>query len=891
LISSATTYTRWAKDATCNSNFIQSNGSWVVSLSSPSSASTLATGDFLWTGTTNSDWATTNNWRQWNGTAYVIPNSFPNSSTVNVFLPSAANCVQNNLNLNASIVSVNNMTIESGHVFKLNNANSILNVAGNLINNGTWDSPISGSTVRFNGSGSQTIPAVTFSNLQTEIGGTKTLAGLTNVSGVFTIGAATSLNLSDKILNLSYIGTSLAINGTFIPSSGTVNYSGSGSQNVASTNYYNFGTTGAGQKTLMGTVTVSNSLNLLDGTLVVGENTFNMNGSIFTREIGSFDGIGESSNFVFENANPISIPNGVFPSIIRNLSLNGEGGITLNSDLTLTGDLTLTSGSLSVGSNDLTVESNASISRTNGVINIGTGGLIYKSASLNMANFSSSAIDHVVLDRAGGTITLNGNLSVTNGFTLTDGTFDIAANTLSLNGSITHIAGVIDADAGTVNFKNASPYTISNGLFAGAIYGLGANGGELTLSEPTTVSNLLTMGGSNIIASDVNVLEIGTSKTNPGSISWTTGTIVGPLKRWFGTSANSTQESGIFPVGTSAFNRYAQINFTESTPGGYLVIKYVDGMPANSYSGLPVAFTENSANKFIQNADEDGYWEMTPFSESGVAYGALNDKTYDLFLRINNPYSVQQGGILSNPPGVRLIRAKGNVNGTHSDWEMAGTHTLTIPYTIGEDYKVGAGGVVGFSWFNGGGDNSNPLPVELLIFTGNCEEEQVTLNWSTASEHQSAYFEVEKSRNGTDWEVVCTIPAAGYSTEKLDYSFVDENSKSDESYYRLRQVDENGESETFNTILVSCDVNSEVFKTLPNPSASSFQVLVNDKSLVGKASLNMVDMKGTIVSSMNVEVVDGVNVFFLNENVAPGIYYLSLTNGLYTTEVFKHSIR
>ena len=1549
-----TTYTRWAKDATCNTTFEQSTGSWAVTVGTPSSVSTLSNGDFLWTGTISSDWATTANWRQWNGSAYTVPSGYPNTSSDNVFLPSTSSCVVNSANLNASTVSVNNITIESGHTFTLNNASSVLNIAGSLTNNGTWATPTIGSTVSFNGAGVQTIPAMNYYNLQTATGGTKTLAGTTNVSGVATIGASSTLSLGASTLNLSYIGTPIVITGTFTPSTGTVNYSGLGSQNVVSAAYYNLGTTGAGTKTLAGTVSVSNSLDLVDGTLTLGANTFNMNGSTITRTSGSIDASNSSATLVFGNSSLLTLPSSVFSTTINNLTLtnsrvlassditvngilnlnhanpdatnglldlvqsygsygnsssydgtstyndlnsvvltlgssatvtgsgdvsgkvrrtsfsngvsyafgnknmqitfdqnggaslpsqitvvstkgneglhvdkdgtsdystgdeliggaavkrlvqilrtggspevlftarfpyedselnsnteanlvvwnhhipysgrtpheqgqtnldvsnnwiessghgleylategstsntkywmlgqkettvpmwlgsatgslagawntpsnwssgvvptdvsiiipnatktendpdatmlpstislatieiqsggvlnggsseitltggpaansgrgswlnngtfnagtgkvifdytgstisgtttfnditinsgkqvtiqansnnsisglitndgifdatsnantityngsgqvviqpngstpgysslkidqqssgtasasgqinvldtliiyngtfdmlgadlfvegdfinnssivnnaqvymsgtgsqsiegsspttfeillvtgasgtttinqdinvnqvlfvestktlnggnseikllnsvtpiilgdvygtevfnpnlfnagtgtvnytstdatdilpityynlksegsvtkpligntvvsnqlslngtdldlvtykltiagsgatspvvsnggmlnvqNGElemtntsgltlpanffngavndltligaGGITLSSDFTLTGDLTLTNGTLTLGSNDMTVESDATISRTSGLVNIGTGGLIYKAASLNMANFNTSAIDHIELDRAGGTITLGGNLSVTNAFTLTDGTFDIASNTLSFNGSIAHSAGTIDADAGTVNFNNASPYTISSGLFAGAIYGLGANGGELTLSEPTTVSNMLTMGGSNINSSDANVLEIGTSKTNPGSISWTTGTITGPLKRWFGTSANSTQASGIFPVGTTDYNRYAQINFTESTPGGYLVIKYVDGTPANAYAGLPFAFTENSANKYIQNADEDGYWEMTPYSESGVAYGALDDKTYDLFLRINNPYSVQNGGILGNPPGVRLIRAKGHANGTHDDWTMAGTYTATTPYTIGEDYKVGAGGVVGFSWFNGGGDNQNPLPVELLSFTGNCENEQVTLNWKTASEHQSAYFEVEKSRNGQDWSVVKTQPAAGYSTEKLEYSYVDENSSNDYSYYRLTQVDENGKSETFNTILVSCDVNSEIFKTLPNPSASSFQVLVNNKSLVGKATINMVDTKGTIVSKMEIEVVDGVNVFYLNENVAPGIYYISISNGVNSTEVIKHSIR
>jgi hypothetical protein len=68
-------------------------------------------------------------------------------------------------------------------------------------------------------------------------------------------------------------------------------------------------------------------------------------------------------------------------------------------------------------------------------------------------------------------------------------------------------------------------------------------------------------------------------------------------------------------------------------------------------------------------------------------------------------------------------------------------------------------------------------------------------------------------------------------------------------------------------------------------------VFVNNKSLIGKATINMIDTKGTVVSTMNVEVVDDVNVFFLNENVAPGIYYLSISNGTNSTEVIKHSIR
>jgi uncharacterized protein (DUF2141 family) len=471
-------------------------------------------------------------------------------------------------------------------------------------------------------------------------------------------------------------------------------------------------------------------------------------------------------------------------------------------------------------------------------------------------------------------------------------TLNLSSGTLTLKGDLTN-NGTLNPNSGTVIFSGTNAQRITGSGSVANFNNLTVNKslGTLSLEQAITVSGTLTMTAGNIQTDSTHILEVGTSKSNPGSIAWVNGTVVGPLKRWFSADPNTTQASGIFPVGTSEFNRYAQINFTDASTGGYLIIKYVDGLPANAYDNFPLLITENNTNKYIQNADQDGYWEMTPYNESGVAYGSLDDKAYDLFLRINNPYSVQNGGILANPPGVRLIRAKGHSDGSHDDWAMAGTHTSTQALTVGEDYIVGAGGVVGFSWFNGGGDNANPLPIELLSFAGNCDQDQVVLNWQTASEHQSSYFEIEKSRNGMEWEVLNTQAAAGYSTETLSYTFIDANANNTENYYRMTQFDENGQSETFNPIVVSCDANSTIFRTMPNPSASSFQVIVSNALLLGKASIKMVDTKGLVVSITEVEIVDGVNVFYLNENVAPGIYYISIDNGIHSTTVLKHSVK
>jgi hypothetical protein len=183
------------------------------------------------------------------------------------------------------------------------------------------------------------------------------------------------------------------------------------------------------------------------------------------------------------------------------------------------------------------------------------------------------------------------------------------------------------------------------------------------------------------------------------------------------------------------------------------------------------------------------------------------------------------------------------------------------------------------------------LPVELLSFTGNCSEGQTILTWQTASEFNSAYFEVHKSMDGENWRVINTQDAAGNSTELLSYQVIEESNVEQNAYYRLNQVDENGEENLYDPILISCSDNEEFIKTFPNPSDNSFQILVSDKNLVGKATMEMVDMKGVLVNSKDVIISEGVNMLLINQNLEAGIYYIKITNRVNTSKVVKHVIR
>jgi len=88
-----------------------------------------------------------------------------------------------------------------------------------------------------------------------------------------------------------------------------------------------------------------------------------------------------------------------------------------------------------------------------------------------------------------------------------------------------------------------------------------------------------------------------------------------------------------------------------------------------------------------------------------------------------------------------------------------------------------------------------PLPVELVQFTATASgRAAVRLNWTTASEVNSARFEVERSANGAAFVLVGTVTAAGSSTTTRPYAYLDANAPTGLSYYRLRQVDQDGSS-------------------------------------------------------------------------------------------------
>jgi hypothetical protein len=97
-------------------------------------------------------------------------------------------------------------------------------------------------------------------------------------------------------------------------------------------------------------------------------------------------------------------------------------------------------------------------------------------------------------------------------------------------------------------------------------------------------------------------------------------------------------------------------------------------------------------------------------------------------------------------------------------------------------------------------DSDNPMPVELLSFDHECENDLAELKWTTASETNNMFFTIESSDNGMVFETVNTIAGSGNSNMELNYSAVVSSNK----YYRLSQTDYNGITEVIGNLYANC---------------------------------------------------------------------------------------
>lgn len=180
------------------------------------------------------------------------------------------------------------------------------------------------------------------------------------------------------------------------------------------------------------------------------------------------------------------------------------------------------------------------------------------------------------------------------------------------------------------------------------------------------------------------------------------------------------------------------------------------------------------------------------------------------------------------------------------------------------------------------------LPVELLSFTTNCDNKKVIVKWSTATEINNDFFTVERSPDALNYLPIGLVNGAGNSSVVQNYSFIDTDPLSGTSYYRLKQTDFNGMTETFSSSSLSSCGNGGLNVVIGQNPTIEGEIWVSISGAENKnVRVSVVDMLGQNLYTRNLTGITGS--YLLNEHLplAGGIYIVSAST---SDEVFSKKI-
>lgn len=166
------------------------------------------------------------------------------------------------------------------------------------------------------------------------------------------------------------------------------------------------------------------------------------------------------------------------------------------------------------------------------------------------------------------------------------------------------------------------------------------------------------------------------------------------------------------------------------------------------------------------------------------------------------------------------------------------------------------------------------LPVSFTAFTASNSKNNIRLDWSTAHEANSDYFEIQKSSNntGNDFIMIGTVTAAGESNVKRHYSFVDDAPFEGVTYYRIRQVDRDGNFMYSRTLSVHYKPDGLIKKSL-NPVRHSIFVQLTHFTPDASNRWTLYDMAGRVIHSQSFS---QQTIYGLLPSLIPGMYILEV---------------
>lgn len=168
------------------------------------------------------------------------------------------------------------------------------------------------------------------------------------------------------------------------------------------------------------------------------------------------------------------------------------------------------------------------------------------------------------------------------------------------------------------------------------------------------------------------------------------------------------------------------------------------------------------------------------------------------------------------------------------------------------------------------------LPVELTSFDLMETAQVINIRWSTAQETDNAYFMVEKSSDGLQFEPLATVEA-GNSTLPATYEIKDAQPFEGRNYYRLIQQDLDGTRNQLGMRTINFKGHGVHYIIAPNPASDNSVTLLMSEGERKVESLQLLDPNGRVTRYEWSSIAAGGNSLELGiANLPPGIYWLNI---------------
>ncbi|MBS1947227.1 MAG: T9SS type A sorting domain-containing protein [Bacteroidetes bacterium] len=314
--------------------------------------------------------------------------------------------------------------------------------------------------------------------------------------------------------------------------------------------------------------------------------------------------------------------------------------------------------------------------------------------------------------------------------------------------------------------------------------------------------------------------------------------------------------------------------------GGIIMISAATVQTKNGCSGGSITISANGAN--AANSGNDG-------SGGGGAGGTILIQAANYSINNGCPVNIQNNGGSGGTVQNAGSHGGGGGGGRGAVIFVPQASTPTNATVTSNSGAGGGNSNGGGATYAGGGSTTSvsggtgiiygtisPLPVTFISFTASQQNTAAVLYWTTTNEIKNERFEIEKSNNGTTYTSIGSVLAATNAANVHNYSFTDANPTQGNNYYRLKQIDLDGNYSYSQVYLLQFNaITGAGINMYPNPAGNHQSITLSVGKRYQQMTVKFLNTAGQVGFAQTFNNVNG-SVSLNPDNLVTGIYFVEI---------------